>query len=111
MRDNIIAFGLLAILGTAEIWVLNVSGEDLYQILVRPTGECRGITIDYNRHFGSSSWDCDGNRLPDERSDNVDAQVSYDPQAAIVRYPPALSGTPRDRRQFAPRPGDPGWRP
>jgi hypothetical protein len=107
MRNNIIAFGLLALILTAELWAIAVNGDGFYQALVG-IGECRGITTQYDSTWGISRWDCDGNRLPDERSDNVDAQISRDPQADIVRNSPAVVGTPRERPRRAEE-ATPGW--
>ena len=72
MRNNVIAFGFLFAIVTAELWAVLVHGDGMYETLTSKTGECRGVTSRYNSNWGLSHWDCDGNRLPDEQPVNVD---------------------------------------
>lgn len=104
MRNNVIAFGLLAAITALELWAIAANGDGIYQALIK-TGECRGITTQYHADWGISRWDCDGNRLPDEQQDNVVAQVApRDPEADIVRHPPPPRGV-RNRPHTAPYQG------
>ena len=75
MRNNVIAFGILAIILVAEIWFVLARDDGLYLFISDTYGGCRGVTTRYDSRFGVSRWDCNGNRLPDERQDNVDTQV------------------------------------
>ncbi len=105
MRNNVIAFGLLAVILTAELWVIAANGDGLYQALISKSGECLGPTTDYHADWGMRSWDCDGNRLPNEQQDNVAMQMApRDPEADIVRHPPPARGA-RNRPHTAPYQG------
>ena len=54
-------------------------------MITNAPGECYGHTTVYSDGWGSSRWDCMGNRLPNDGEDNVGTQIPYaTPEEAIV---------------------------
>lgn len=75
MRNNVIALSILTAILAAEAWIILSRDDGFFEYILSTPGECRGVTTRYDHNFGVSRWDCDGNRLPDERQDNVDTQI------------------------------------
>lgn len=55
---------LTALIVSTEYYVLL---WPLHRYMINTPGECRGYTTIYSSDWGSSRWDCMGNRHPDDR--------------------------------------------
>lgn len=87
VRNNVIAFSILGLILIAEYQLL--LKPFVIEVLLYQPGECRGYTTYYHPDFGINSWDCAGNRRPD---DKVDVPAPSTPEEATVADP---EGGPR----------------
>jgi hypothetical protein len=86
--------------------VLSVVGVEYYVLLwpfhrdmiVNAPGECYGYTTIYSPGFGSSRFDCMGNRHPDSQVGRLSRSTT--PQEDVIEYP---RSDPHYNRRRGPR--------